>query len=45
MNGNALVEWADGTRYEGDWKNCRKDGVGQLLFPDGTIYAGNFDHD
>ncbi len=31
-----------GMRYEGEWKNRKRDGKGILIYPDGTKYEGNW---
>ena len=28
MNGSGVCQWTDGTQYEGNWKDCVKEGHG-----------------
>ncbi len=32
--------WADGRRYEGNWKYGKQDGYGKYYMPDGTMKYG-----
>ena len=51
----AMVAWgarwprrrgmANGQRYDGSWKNNRKDGSGNMRFPDGGSYDGDWRDD
>jgi hypothetical protein len=34
---------SDGTYYEGNWKNDKRDGVGKIFFPNGDIISGLFE--
>ena len=36
------MEWNNGERYEGEWKNDLKDGKGIHYFPNGERYEGEF---
>lgn len=38
----AILKCANGTRYEGEWKDNRFDGVGILVLPTGLSYQGEF---
>lgn len=38
-------EYADQQRYEGIWKQGRKEGRGTLKFPNGAFYEGRFRDD
>ena len=37
MNGYGVFTWSNGKRYEGYWKDDKKDGQGILYSPDGAI--------
>lgn len=41
-NGWGTYVWEDGNRYEGNWKNGKKNGGGNLYFINGDTYFGNF---
>jgi hypothetical protein len=34
--------WPDGAKYEGKYKEGKKDGKGKLTFADGSYYEGEF---
>ena len=34
--------WPDGARYEGKYKDGKKEGKGKLTFADGSYYEGEF---
>ena len=36
------MQWADGTKYHGYWKEGLQEGVGLMIFKDGTKKAGLF---
>lgn len=36
---------ANGTYYEGEWKNDQRHGFGGLVYPDGAKYTGRFQID
>ena len=36
--------FADGERYEGQWKNNMKHGQGIFTFADGNVYEGEYKH-
>ena len=42
MNGFGKFEWPDGRKYEGNYKNDKKEGYGVFSWPDGRIYKGNW---
>jgi len=42
MHGQGCEQWADGTVYNGEFTNGKKGPVGEMRFPDGNIYAGEF---
>ena len=41
-SGYWIVEWTDGKRYEGEWRNRKPHGVGTLTMVDGTHYQGEW---
>ena len=42
MEGRGVETWADGRRYEGDFKNGKKDGEGTFEWPNGNKYVGSW---
>ena len=42
MEGKGIETWADGRRYEGDFKNGKKDGEGTFEWPNGIKYIGSW---
>ena len=40
MEGKGIFTWLDGRRYEGEYKNDKKEGFGVFLFRDGRVYEG-----
>jgi len=43
MNGKGVYYYANGNRYDGDWKDDKKNGKGIYYFADGTIeFDGNW---
>ena len=44
-HGQGIYEWADGNRYEGQWKDDNMHGQGIYQFPDGSRYEGQFNDD
>ena len=42
MNGKGVFTWADGRRYEGEFKDDKREGYGEHFWPDGTKYKGNW---
>eukprot|EP00831_Metopus_contortus_P047076 TRINITY_DN378_c0_g1_i2.p1 TRINITY_DN378_c0_g1~~TRINITY_DN378_c0_g1_i2.p1 ORF type:complete len:205 (-),score=55.59 TRINITY_DN378_c0_g1_i2:130-744(-) len=41
-DGKGVMVWADGSRYDGFWKNNRANGRGRLLHADGDVYEGTW---
>ena len=39
---NGRFTWADGTYYEGEWKNGREEGHGNKVWPDKESYGGQW---
>lgn len=39
---NCVVEFKDGSRYEGALKNDQKQGAGKMIYPNGDVYEGAF---
>jgi hypothetical protein len=42
MEGRGIEKWSDGRRYEGDFKNGKKDGEGTFEWPNGNKYIGSW---
>jgi hypothetical protein len=42
MNGEGKFEWPDGRKYEGGYKNDKKEGHGIFSWPDGRKFDGNW---
>ena len=42
MNGQGKHTIPNGEKYEGEWKNGKKDGKGTFTKTDGTKYIGEF---
>ena len=42
MEGKGIEIWADGKRYEGDFKGGKKDGQGTFEWPNGNKYIGSW---
>jgi hypothetical protein len=42
MEGRGVETWTDGRRYEGDFKNGKKDGEGTFEWPNGNRYVGSW---
>ena len=42
MDGSGVLAWADGFRYEGEWRNGRSRGQGIYARADGTGYEGSW---
>jgi hypothetical protein len=42
MEGRGVETWTDGRRYEGDFKNGKKDGEGTFEWPNGNKYVGSW---
>lgn len=37
-----IYTWPNGARYEGDWKNNKREGRGKMFGSDGKNYEGDF---
>ena len=42
MHGKGVYTWKDGRKYEGEYKNDKKDGHGVYCWADGKKYDGNW---
>ena len=42
MEGRGQEIWSDGRKYEGDFKNGKKDGEGTFEWPNGNKYIGSW---
>ena len=44
MDGFGVYTYADNPKhkYQGQWKNSQKNGLGKEFFADGSIYEGSF---
>ena len=42
MEGKGIFTWPDGRRYEGEYRNDKKEGFGTFYWNDGKIYKGNW---
>lgn len=42
MNGDGVESWADGSSYNGAFKNGMKEGFGVYTWGDGSIYSGEW---
>ena len=40
MHGKGTFTWPDGRKYEGDYKDDKKEGVGLFVWADGRKYNG-----
>ena len=40
MHGQGVYSWADGRKYEGEYKDDKKHGYGIYTYPDGRSYKG-----
>lgn len=45
MNGYGVYEWLSGAKYEGYWKNNKKEGKGKKIFDNGDVYIGDWIND
>jgi len=41
-NGSGIYIFDSGMKYEGEWKNGKRDGQGTLTSPDGSVYKGGW---
>ena len=37
-----MFKWNDGRVYDGEFKNDKREGMGEHKWPDGRIYKGNW---
>ena len=44
-SGKGVLEWSDGSRYEGDVKNGMRNGQGRHTFANGDVYTGEWIQD
>jgi hypothetical protein len=42
MNGKGIYSWKDGRKYEGDYKDDKKEGFGIYVWADGRRYEGGW---
>ncbi|EGR31959.1 MORN repeat protein [Ichthyophthirius multifiliis] len=42
FHGKGIYKWADGSTYDGMWKNDQMQGFGTFIWPDGKKYMGQF---
>jgi len=40
QHGHGTESWPDGARYEGNYEDGKKEGMGKLTFADGSFYQG-----
>jgi hypothetical protein len=40
MEGRGVFEWPDGRKYEGEYRDDKKEGKGIFYWPDGRMYDG-----
>ena len=45
MEGQGNYTWPNGKKYEGEWKDGKKDGKGIILYEDGSKMEGVFRDD
>jgi hypothetical protein len=45
MDGRGVETWEDGRKYEGEFKNGRKEGSGTFEWPNGNKYIGSWMND
>lgn len=39
---SGVYTWVDGTKYDGQWKEGKREGVGTVIWPDGRRYDGEY---
>ena len=44
MEGNGIINWADGKQFIGEFRNDLKHGKGTFIWPDGRKYFGTWDN-
>jgi len=44
-HGHGVYTWPTGERYEGEWKDGKRNGQGVMTFPDGRRYEGEYKDD
>ena len=42
QHGRGKQSWADGSKYEGEWRNGMAHGIGLIQHPNGDQYEGEF---
>ena len=42
LHGKGIYTWPDGRKYEGEYKDDKKDGEGVYTWPDGKKYDGGW---
>lgn len=42
MEGSGVFTWPDGRRYEGEYRDDKKEGNGVFYWPDGRKYEGGW---
>ena len=45
MHGRGDYSYANGCRYSGDWKDSKRIGKGLFIWPDESIYNGDWEND
>jgi len=40
--GSGLYKWADGSKYDGHWKNNKMEGFGKFSWNNGRYYEGEW---
>ncbi len=45
MDGHGVCLWPSGERYNGYWKNHKRNGRGKYMYPNGDVYEGEFKDD
>lgn len=44
-NGKGIYTWENGAKYEGSWKDGKRNGFGKYTYANGTIYEGSWKDD
>jgi len=42
MHGNGTLRWSDGKKYEGEFRNDKREGHGVFTWRDGRVYDGQW---